>query len=141
MARGWTAAMSMALLGVAAGRSTLPLRVPATGAEVLALPPALLERLWAQENGVAMIVGGEEVDPPFKYPWQADIFFKTSGHLCGGSLFNETWILTAARACACRPGARGTAAAAAADARGARATAVVQARRTRARLHDCHHPA
>lgn len=43
-----------------------------------------------------MIVGGVEVDPEFKYPWMTALL-RTSGSLfCGGSLINESWVLTAA---------------------------------------------
>ena len=90
-------AVAAAVAAVALARKTLPMRVPATTAELLAMPPAALERLRAQERGDVLIVGGEEVDPAFKYPWQADIFYRNSGHFCGGSLINETWVLTAAR--------------------------------------------
>lgn len=59
---------------VAAATKTLPMVVPSTAEELLAMPAIVLERLQQQERARAAhtareIVGGVEVDPPFKYPW------------------------------------------------------------------------
>ena len=92
------AAAALAVVAtVAAATRTLPMRKPSTVAEALAMPEVVFNRLRDQENGNVLIVGGEEVDPAFKYPWQIDLYYKTSGHFCGGSLVNESWVLTAAR--------------------------------------------
>jgi len=67
-----------------------------TAEQLLQLPPAVLESYRRQYQGENLIVGGVEVQPEFKYPWTADLFYKVGGHFCGGSLINSTWILTAA---------------------------------------------
>ncbi|XP_063889778.1 trypsin-1-like isoform X1 [Scylla paramamosain] len=43
------------------------------------------------------IVGGQEVDPKNKYPWQVGIMYNGgSNYWCGGSVINNKYILTAA---------------------------------------------
>jgi len=42
------------------------------------------------------VVGGSEVDPPNSYPWMVSIQYD-GYHLCGGTLINEEWVLTAAQ--------------------------------------------
>ncbi|CAH1185683.1 unnamed protein product [Phyllotreta striolata] len=48
--------------------------------------------------GKLRIIGGEAVEPPNKYPFQAAlyIYYGDLVALCGGSLINEKWVLTAA---------------------------------------------
>lgn len=40
------------------------------------------------------IVGGTEVTLEDEHPWQ--ISLRTTGHICGGSLINNQWVVTAA---------------------------------------------
>ena len=40
-------------------------------------------------------VGGSEVNPIGKYPWQGSLQ-RLGGHMCGAVLINEHWTLTAA---------------------------------------------
>ncbi|NOZ08170.1 MAG: trypsin-like serine protease, partial [FCB group bacterium] len=47
--------------------------------------------MWAQND---RIVGGTEVDPPFQYTWMAAVF--PGPYLCGGTLIDDEWIVTAA---------------------------------------------
>jgi secreted trypsin-like serine protease len=49
-------------------------------------------------NSEARIVGGQ-VASPGQFPWQAAIYKYTADgrYFCGGSLYNEQWILTAAQ--------------------------------------------
>jgi len=42
------------------------------------------------------IIGGEEVDPPHKYPFIVAILYSTGIHYCGGMLIHPEWVLTAA---------------------------------------------
>ncbi|XP_037792748.1 trypsin-1-like [Penaeus monodon] len=43
------------------------------------------------------IVGGEEVQPAHKYPWQIGLKYKGgNGYWCGGAVINDRYILTAA---------------------------------------------
>jgi len=64
--------------------------------------PIVIDRLnqlfdnKGKENN--LIVGGVEVNPPFKYPWIASLQYSgtSNGHFCGGTLINSSWILTAA---------------------------------------------
>jgi len=44
------------------------------------------------------IINGQTVNPPGKYPWQASLQMNRQGrtmHICGGSVLNDRWILTA----------------------------------------------
>jgi len=43
-----------------------------------------------------LIVGGEEAEVG-QFPWQASLQTSSGGHLCGGTLIDSMWILTAAR--------------------------------------------
>ena len=45
--------------------------------------------------GENFIVGGVEVDPPGKWPWQGSLTFEGS-HQCGGVLISEQFVITAA---------------------------------------------
>ena len=72
-----------AAAAVAASTKTLPMVVPSTAEELLAMPPIVLERLQQQESARAArtareIVGGVEVDPPFKYPWYSYAAWRAS---------------------------------------------------------------
>jgi len=64
--------------------------------ELEEIPETVLTNWRQYQARKSFIVGGEEVDPEFKYPWTADLYYKTLGHFCGGSLINETWVVTAA---------------------------------------------
>uniref|UniRef100_A0A3Q2QZF4 Peptidase S1 domain-containing protein n=1 Tax=Fundulus heteroclitus TaxID=8078 RepID=A0A3Q2QZF4_FUNHE len=46
------------------------------------------------------IIGGEEA-PPGSWPWQVSIH--SFGRICGGSLINDQWVLTAAHCVKCNP--------------------------------------
>jgi len=51
------------------------------------------------ENDSQMIVGGTEVDPACpdcKYPFMVSLKLDNFGHICGGSLVKEDWVITAA---------------------------------------------
>ena len=50
----------------------------------------LISLVFASEN----IVGGDQVSPPFKYPWLVSIQ-KNGSHFCGGVYLNESTIMTA----------------------------------------------
>jgi len=52
------------------------------------LSPALAGRL-------PLIVGGEDVDSPGKYPWQASMQYNGQ-HICGAALVSSRWLVTAA---------------------------------------------
>jgi len=41
------------------------------------------------------IINGKDVNPPGKYPWQGSLQ-KDERHICGGSVINDRWFLTAA---------------------------------------------
>jgi len=41
------------------------------------------------------IINGKDVNPPGKYPWQGSLQ-KDETHICGGSVLNDRWFLTAA---------------------------------------------
>merc|ERR1719348_1078540 len=48
-------------------------------------------------NKLPTIVGGRDVNPPGKWPWQASLQFRSSNsHTCGGSLISTNWVLCAA---------------------------------------------
>lgn len=56
---------------------------------------------YAFNNGKDQIVGGQEVNPPGKYPWMGALVIRDtsslySGFLCGGTLISPIWVLTAA---------------------------------------------
>lgn len=66
-------------------------------AVLLAAAPALAAR---GAGGEIEIVGGDEVDPPGKYPFIAALVYSYIGnahlgHFCGGSLISDEWVLTA----------------------------------------------
>lgn len=54
--------------------------------------------VYGEGPSTRMIVGGEEVDPAFKYPFMTALLRSSGSLFCGGSLVNESWVLTAARA-------------------------------------------
>merc|ERR1712080_567582 len=39
------------------------------------------------------IVGGSEVSPKYKYPYQ--VYFQANGYMCGGTIINKRYVLTA----------------------------------------------
>ena len=50
-------------------------------------------KLWCAANDSSKIVGGSEVTIE-EYPWQ--VFLIVGEYMCGGSIIDENWILTAA---------------------------------------------
>ena len=51
-----------------------------------------------KSNKLPRIVGGEEASPN-SWPWQVSIQAKTAverSHICGGTLINKEWVLSAA---------------------------------------------
>jgi len=71
-----------------------------TAEELRDLPPfvfkSLQERHSRAQSPRELIVGGVEVSPKYKYEWMVDLFYNVGGHFCGGSLVNESYVLTAA---------------------------------------------
>merc|ERR1719219_2553592 len=47
----------------------------------------------AEAESSGRIVGGSEVDPKYKYPYQA--YFQANGYMCGGTIINKRDVLTA----------------------------------------------
>ncbi|GFQ68517.1 plasma kallikrein [Trichonephila clavata] len=50
------------------------------------------------DEGADRIVGGKEATPG-SWPWQADLqlfFYHPNGHMCGGTLINAQWVISAA---------------------------------------------
>ncbi|CAI6344139.1 unnamed protein product [Macrosiphum euphorbiae] len=53
---------------------------------------------WSRSDGNSRIVGGTD-SIPGEFPWQISLQIvtgKTARHVCGGSVINENWVLTAA---------------------------------------------
>merc|ERR1712121_288260 len=68
------------------GRSFLTMKLLLVLAAIIV--PSLAARL-------PYIVGGQDVDEPGKWPWQASIQMYNS-HICGAAIISETWLVTAA---------------------------------------------
>jgi len=47
----------------------------------------------AAPTGADRIVGGSTVDPKYKYPYTA--YFQANGYMCGGTILNKRYVLTA----------------------------------------------
>merc|ERR1719219_2067393 len=47
----------------------------------------------AAASSSGRIVGGSEVSPKYKYPYQ--IYFQANGYMCGGTIINKRYVLTA----------------------------------------------
>merc|ERR1712080_413467 len=47
----------------------------------------------AEVSSSERIVGGSEVSPKYKYPYQ--IYFQANGYMCGGTIINKRYVLTA----------------------------------------------
>merc|ERR1711890_128030 len=47
----------------------------------------------AAPSSSGRIVGGSEVSPKYKYPYQ--IYFQANGYMCGGTIINKRYVLTA----------------------------------------------
>lgn len=83
----------------------LPFMVAASGkVRVHRLPPGLAHRpefAFPLEEDDGRIVGGEEVEPysiPYQVSFQGDGPLGR-GHFCGGSVYDETHVITAAHCC------------------------------------------
>ncbi|KAF0761981.1 trypsin-1-like, partial [Aphis craccivora] len=53
---------------------------------------------WSRSDGNSRVVGGTD-SMPGEFPWQISLQLvtgNTARHLCGGSVINENWVLTAA---------------------------------------------
>lgn len=56
------------------------------------------KRSTSPSYGQDRVVGGKEANPG-SWPWQADLqlaFIHPNGHMCGGTLINAQWVLSAA---------------------------------------------
>jgi len=66
-----------------------------TSEEMADLPDAVYQGL-RRKYLARDIVGGVEVNPAFKYPWTCAMTYSTGGQFCGGSLVDQSYVLTAA---------------------------------------------
>lgn len=58
-------------------------------------PPLSLLECGTKAYKTSRIVGGQEAQVG-EFPWQVSLHIKNIAHVCGGSIINERWIVTAA---------------------------------------------
>ena len=65
---------------------------------LIALPTAaardtLIHHTPSGPEDASFIVGGDEIDPAYKYPFLVSLRYYSS-HICGGSLIEPNWVLS-----------------------------------------------
>ncbi|XP_052053563.1 serine protease 30 [Apodemus sylvaticus] len=55
----------------------------------------ILPLVWGHPRDAGKIIGGQDALQG-KWPWQVSLCIAEDGHICGGSLIHEVWVLTAA---------------------------------------------
>ena len=79
-------------------------------ASILLLPQLAALMLTRAIGGMEdlRIINGTEVNPPHKYPWLVSVFWNgcfangicgIGRHVCGGSIINEKYVITAGHCC------------------------------------------
>ena len=57
--------------------------------------PIMKPAQCGQRAAASRVVNGEEATP-HSWPWQISLRYKAYGHICGGSLIKDNYVLTAA---------------------------------------------
>lgn len=55
----------------------------------------ILPSVCGHSRDAGKIVGGQDALEG-QWPWQVSLWITEDGHICGGSLIHEVWVLTAA---------------------------------------------